>query len=197
MRAGRRSEPVVLVACALAALPQLAVRRQRRAALHSRPGAWEWARNATSWGRCWTRCWPAPETYRPRRPSRQPPSCPNDCPISAYGRPTLWFDALFTADRTAIFVFHGYRLLIHRRAHRRINHACLTVRAYRRRPPRPRRSTWSCSSTPDRFPHTVSAARPLGFSSADANDIHGLKGSALNGCERLTCDRASLVSSKS
>jgi xylulose-5-phosphate/fructose-6-phosphate phosphoketolase len=41
------------------------------------------------------------------------------------------FDALFTADRPIIFVYHGYPWLIHRLTYRRTNHANLHVRGYK------------------------------------------------------------------
>jgi xylulose-5-phosphate/fructose-6-phosphate phosphoketolase len=40
-------------------------------------------------------------------------------------------DALFTRDKSIIFVFHGYPWLIHRLAYRRTNHKNLHVRGYK------------------------------------------------------------------
>jgi xylulose-5-phosphate/fructose-6-phosphate phosphoketolase len=41
------------------------------------------------------------------------------------------FDALFTASRPIIFVYHGYPWLIHRLTYRRTNHPNLHVRGYK------------------------------------------------------------------
>ena len=57
------------------------------------------------------------------------------------------FDALFTVDRPVIFAFHGYPWLIHRLAYRRHGHDNLHVRGYKEAARRPRRSTWSGSTT--------------------------------------------------
>ena len=48
-----------------------------------------------------------------------------------HGLPDSEFDALFTADRPVIFVYHGYPSLIHRLTYRRRNHANLHVRGYK------------------------------------------------------------------
>ncbi len=41
------------------------------------------------------------------------------------------FDTLFTPDRTVIFAYHGYPLLIHRLTYRRANHHNIHVRGYK------------------------------------------------------------------
>jgi xylulose-5-phosphate/fructose-6-phosphate phosphoketolase len=48
-----------------------------------------------------------------------------------HGMPDAEFDALFTEDRTVIFAFHGYPLLIHRLTYRRANHDNIHVRGYK------------------------------------------------------------------
>ena len=48
-----------------------------------------------------------------------------------HGLSDAQFDALFTADRTVIFAYHGYPWLIHRLTYRRTNHRNLHVRGYK------------------------------------------------------------------
>jgi xylulose-5-phosphate/fructose-6-phosphate phosphoketolase len=61
------------------------------------------------------------------------------------------FDALFTTDKPVIFAHHSYPALIHRLTYRRTNHDNFHVAATRRKAPRQRPSTWSCSTISTAF----------------------------------------------
>ena len=145
--------------------PHLQYLTLEEAHAHCAAGAsvWEWAGTEARRAPTRTSCSRPPGTFRPRRSSPRRSCCANSAGPGAGGqrrRPDgaaaphehpHGFDAtqfldLFTADTDVVFAFHGYSRAVHELMHGRPDPDRFHVRGFNDRAPRPRRSTWWCST---------------------------------------------------